>query len=294
MLRVTTTLILLGILCCCGADNACAKGGKGGGGKGRGGGSGFKSFGGKSTGRPTQRSGPGSLFGGGRGGKADRVSPASPGNGQRLQGSSQQPRRSFSPADSPQRPTGRDHARSVQRLNEERKLSHRQQTAQKLREIAERNGNDNLLQTADRMDQKAIEHYEKRLAKIDGTSTGGEPVNVNDLGQDVVGAGEALQEVSLPDPPLDESVLDAATPLSEGLSDNLARRLVQEDRKLQHQLDVAQHLRDVAARNGNDNLLRAAERMETTAADRYQRQLEKLGLFEDAGVLDGPLVEPPI
>lgn len=52
--------------------------------------------------------------------------------------------------------------------------------------------------------------------------------------------------------------------------------LSNDERKLQHQLAVAQHLRDIAGRNGNTNLLQTAERMEQMAISRYQQNLDPL------------------
>ena len=161
-----------------------------------------------------------------------------------------------------------------------------------------------MLQTADRMDQKALEHYDKRMSKIDGPLAEESLDEFGGLSDDAISDAavraeafpptDSLQEVSLPDPPLSDPISEPLSPLSDGLSEPASRRLAQEDRKLQHQLDVAQHLRDVAARNGNENLLRTAERMETMAADRYQKQLEKLGLFEEFPLPDPPIGEPAI
>lgn len=186
--------------------------------------------------------------------------------------------------------SGRDHARSVQRLNEERKLTHRQQTAQKLREIGERNGNDNLLRTADKMDQQALDHYDKRMNKIDGITSQEGTSEVANLTESSLGeqpfSGETASQLQ------DVARLDSQLP--DGFSPSSAGRLAQEEWKLQHQLDVAQRLRDNAARNGNENLLRAAERMETMAAQRYQTQLEKLGLFSTPEQLLAPTSALPV
>ena len=46
--------------------------------------------------------------------------------------------------------------------NQDRQLAHRQQQADHLRANAERNGNDHLLETADRMDASATRNYERR------------------------------------------------------------------------------------------------------------------------------------
>jgi hypothetical protein len=168
--------------------------------------------------------------------------------------------------------TGRDRAVSVQRGNEDRKLLHRQNTAQKLRDISERNGNENLKDVAGRMDQKALDHYDKRQAKIDelkqrGTDT---PFDENELRD-----------------PFDRPLTDQQIANLDNPTLQQQHRLLNEERKLQHQLDVAQKLRDLSARNGNPNLLNTAERMELMAADRYASQLQKI-----LGPTDVPLSDP--
>lgn len=173
--------------------------------------------------------------------------------------------------------TGRDRAVSVQRGNEDRKLLQRQNTAQKLRDISARNGNENLNDVADRMDQRALDHYRQRQAKIDqlaqrGTDT---PFDENDLRD-----------------PLDQPLTDQQIANLDNPALQQQHRLLNEERKLQHQLDVAQKLRDLSARNGNPNLLNTAERMELMAAERYASQLDKIiGPATDIPVTD-PLVAP--
>jgi hypothetical protein len=49
---------------------------------------------------------------------------------------------------------------------EQRKLEHRQQVADHLREVSDRNGNEHLKQVADDMDQRAQAHYDKQIEKI--------------------------------------------------------------------------------------------------------------------------------
>ncbi|MCH7687188.1 MAG: hypothetical protein IH899_10985, partial [Planctomycetes bacterium] len=50
-----------------------------------------------------------------------------------------------------------------------RTLKHRQKTAQRLRDISAWNGNERLLDTADKMQQNAQDQYEKRLEKINSS-----------------------------------------------------------------------------------------------------------------------------
>jgi hypothetical protein len=52
-------------------------------------------------------------------------------------------------------------------------------------------------------------------------------------------------------------------------------------RILDHRLDQAEHLRGIAARNGNEHLLETADRMEANAQENYQRQSDP-ALEQDA------------
>jgi hypothetical protein len=61
-----------------------------------------------------------------------------------------------------------------QPLVEQRKLEHRQQIADQLRQIGESNGNSQLFDTADRLEEHALLHYEKRMANINAGSGSGE------------------------------------------------------------------------------------------------------------------------
>ena len=63
--------------------------------------------------------------------------------------------------------TGTKRAVGRQRRNEQRKLDHRRDQADRLRDISERNGNERLRETADRIETKAQEHFDKRTRKID-------------------------------------------------------------------------------------------------------------------------------
>ena len=154
---------------------------------------------------------------------------------------------------------GRAHSLDVQRLREQRKLAHSQDVSQRLRDISRRNGNEKLMETADRMDQRAQSHYDKRMEKID-------PRN---------------EQSRLP---TDER----STRFADQASSPADQHLLNEQRKLEHQMEVANHLREVAALNGNANLLQTAERMETMAAERYASQLEKFGLLGGGTTADMP------
>ena len=160
--------------------------------------------------------------------------------------------------------------------NEERKLEHRLQTAQHLRDNSARNGNPNLLNTADRMEQRAYQHYDSRLGRLSGNSL--EPSLDDSVPTSLLPADDVTAPTTQSSPwPTSLSgdrgaVPVEATPLAEPLSLESAQAL--EERKLQHLFDVAQKLRDIAGRNGNENLLRTADKVEQVAISRYEAKLE--------------------
>jgi hypothetical protein len=60
-------------------------------------------------------------------------------------------------------------------------------------------------------------------------------------------------------------------------SDPRERQLVAEQRKLHQGLEVAQHLRDISAQNGDAQLLTMADRLEQTVLQHYQQRVAQLG-----------------
>jgi hypothetical protein len=176
--------------------------------------------------------------------------------------------------------TGRGHALNLQNNNEQRILNHRLQTAQHLRDVAAKNGNQNLLNNADRMEQRAYDHYNSRLNRINGVN-GDVADGLTNSATNLAGGNTGQQLLQS-----GGNQLLNSTPLGPGnvansansVTDSFSRQLANEQRKLQHQLDVAQQLRDISARNGNQNLLNTADRMEQMAVNRYEQQLEKFGI----------------
>ena len=177
--------------------------------------------------------------------------------------------------------TGRERAVFVQAENEDQKLIQRQATAEKMREISDRTGNENLRATADKMDQQALDYYQKRNEKIDQLADRHEPTPA---GTNVKNDVDPVADTAPVPPPPEEPLQN----LNESESSQ-QRRLLNEERKLEHQLSVAQKLRDLAAKNGNENLIRTAERMELMAAEQYASQLEKLSLEEAPAPAESPV-----
>lgn len=172
----------------------------------------------------------------------------------------------------PDRWVGSEGARARQQANELRKLDHRLQTSDRLRENAERNGNNNLFDTANRQEAKAYQHYDDRMRRT--------------------ADGQRATTFSEPQ----SATAEKRATLFEGVSeprggDVLRRRRGDEAQKLQQQLDVAQQLRDIAARNGNTNLLDTADRIEQMALSRFEQQIGNLVGSQSSAVDGTALVE---
>jgi hypothetical protein len=171
----------------------------------------------------------------------------------------------------------------MQRANEERKLNHRLGVADKLERLADANGNENLRNTAERMREKARDHYDKRLAKIDSKlppdgESGALPDELPDA------------EQPLPEIPTDAagSKLAGSTPAAPvagqsltGRENALARQLLNEERKLSHQTELAQRLREIAEEQGDSALLETAERLEQQALDRFEKRMDAISDFQE-------------
>ena len=203
------------------------------------------------------------------------------------------PYKGYSPYDNRFKPkgfSGRDRAFQIQQFNEERKLRHRLDTAQRLREIANRNGNTNLLDAADRMEHKALEHYDKRLNKIGDTSGFAEELGQGgfELQQAPAGVGQpGISDVPSQTPANVGQPKLSDVPSQAGRPDAFERQLLNEDRKFEQRLDKAQKLRDLAAQNGNQRLLQKANRMEQEALQLYEKRLDKIGQLKKPIVESG-------
>jgi hypothetical protein len=176
-----------------------------------------------------------------------------------------------------------NHPWSMQRANEERKRDHRLGVADKLERLADANGNENLRSTAERMRQKAQEHYDKRLAKIDSKLP---PVDEADA---------LLDELPETDPSLPELPSNTASPALAnpssappaagqkltGRENALSRQLLNEERKLTHQTELAERLRAIAEEQGDAALLETADRLEQQALERFEKRMEAIGRFQE-------------
>jgi hypothetical protein len=162
-LTVITAFGLLLVLCLAGPVDA--KGGKGGGGHGKSSlGGGGKRGGQRVASRPTQQKNHDKHVSG----KADKKhvadSPKSKKNGQ-ASGDAEEPDLPDSGDDSGEPTTY--NKKEKQLANFQRQRDTKIAQAEHLREIAERNGNANLLANADRMEAQALSQYEKKVAHLE-------------------------------------------------------------------------------------------------------------------------------
>ena len=255
--RTSLTLIALAAFVFCSGD-VWAKGGRGGGGGKRGGG------------KVSRSSFP--SHGGSHGGK--RWTDASPA------GKHQPSNKSFSQPKNP-----RDFANSTNQpwdrhqLREQRKLDHSQKVANHLRQVSDQNGNEQLKQVADDMDQRSQAHYDQQMEKI----------------RQKYGLEDSFgQPGDMPASPLDESLGDAGSSLGGGndaVSDvaqkltgrenALARQLRNEQRKLDKRLGMVDQMREVASANGDQAMLDNADRLEEWANNHFDQRMEQITDFQD-------------
>ncbi len=157
----------------------------------------------------------------------------------------------------------------TQRLNEERKLQHRLGQADHLRQISERNGNPRSGETADRKEQRAFEHHDKRLQRIDQH----EPVGPTRSGF----AEQDPSSIRQPDQLRTSSTVQPPSRSSSEFSDGFQRRLFSEQRELRQRLDIADRLRQLGEDTGDQQLLETASRIEDAAFERFDRRTQRLG-----------------
>ena len=190
--------------------------------------------------------------------------------------------------------------------NELRKLNHRQQVADHLRNVSQMNGNPQLMEVADRLDQKALNHYQKQMTQLDpqwqpDSGLLGDASNLDGSGLDGSGLEPSVPQDGLlaetPTTASPSSVLESPSPLesqqpstapatSESFGNRLTgtqnayqRRLEAAESQLNQRMNVAEKLRTLGESQGNPNLLDASRQMEEMALQQYTSQLSKLSDF---------------
>jgi hypothetical protein len=166
---------------------------------------------------------------------------------------------------------------------EQRKLEHRQQVADHLREVSDRNGNEHLKQVADDMDARAQAHYDKQMEKINRKYGLDDEAGDVDAPEDAAhdshdGADESLDDSDEFLNETDEHV-DELTRKLTGTENAAARQLRNEMRNLTRRMEAAERLRAMAEQTGNESMLQAAERLEQQALDHFHQRMEKISEF---------------
>ncbi len=178
--RVRMGLVVLALfiwIVASGGSRALGKGRGGGGGKGGGkastryGGGSAKSLRsgtwGKSYKPPQAGSQGAGSTGHSRWGGADRAAKGWPGANRSLAPQPDPGDPPFDLVDPGRKLTGRENALYRQLRNEQRKLAKRWETAHRLREAYAHTGDEELMQAADYLEQRALDHFAKRMAAID-------------------------------------------------------------------------------------------------------------------------------
>jgi hypothetical protein len=165
------------------------------------------------------------------------------------------------------------HALAVQPTSEERKLKHRLAIADRLDQLAAKNGNEHLKETAERMRQKAHAHADNQLAKLDRQFL--------------------LEEVEEPtiarsfDRKLFVNALSNASGEDEFESsinnhDNAVRQQLRtEERWLNERLELAERLRELAEQKAAPGLSKAADYLEQGGLNRFEKRAEEIRSFEE-------------
>jgi hypothetical protein len=192
-----------------------------------------------------------------------------------------------------------NHPTDKQRLNEERKLEHRRKIANHLRDLSAQNGNENLTDVADRLDQKAQEHYDKRIARLGervGSVEGADAALSGDPEGDVLPSAEdALNDASgaLNDlAATEDAISDSAQKLT-GRENALYRQLRNEERKLDQGMATVERLNQLYEQTGDPQYLDAAERLESMALAHYEERLARITEFQDRFNLPTTLENAP-
>jgi hypothetical protein len=189
------------------------------------------------------------------------------------------------------------------RATQERRLQHRRQVAEHLRQVADRNGNQNLRDVADRMDQQAQEHYDKQMRKRYGELPADEDLPGDDVPDEELPADESprvdspIEELPTDEPGTVDTAGEAPEPGNAipqvrqkltGRQNALYRQWRNEERKLAKSLAAAERLRELAETASDPTLLQSAERLEQAALDRYTSRMEKVWDFQERFGLPTP------
>jgi hypothetical protein len=177
---------------------------------------------------------------------------------------------------------GGDQPWSKHQARELQKYDHRKQVADHLREISDRNGNEQLKQVADDMDLRAQTHYDKQMDKINqkyglddtfaDNRLGAEGNALDDPGEVLSGNDKALDEV--------------ARKLT-GRENALYRQMQNEQRKLAKRMEAVDRMRQMAQQSGDDGMLQEADRLDEWATNHFDQRMAQITNFQQRHDLSG-------
>lgn len=181
---------------------------------------------------------------------------------------------------------------SKHQAREQRVLNHRQQIADHLRQISDRNGNNYLKQVANDMDRRAQAHYDKQMQRI-GQQYGAQNLNATggNLGNAVGGATSgAPTGTSAPAAPsntavsqpssLDGAALDDVARKLTGRENALYRQLQNAERQLSQRMNSINRMRQIAQQTGDTGMLQAADQLENWAMNHFDQRMTQITNFQ--------------
>ena len=168
-----------------------------------------------------------------------------------------------------------DHALTMQETNEERKLKHRLEIADRLEQLAEKNGNPHLKETAERMRQKAHAHADNHLAKLDRQSL------LEEAEEPSVASSfdRKLFVNTLSNASAEDAIFESS---SYGQHENAIRQQLRtEERWLNERLELAERLREMAGHKNTPGLSKAADYLEQGGLNRFEKRAEEIRSLEE-------------
>jgi hypothetical protein len=161
-----------------------------------------------------------------------------------------------------------------------------------------------LKDTAERMRDKAQDHYDKRMAKIDSKDPRDEveEPEVPSPGDDVPPPGEVPPPPPTSPPVAETPTTPPTTPTTPPADSSLAKKLTgrenayyrqvrNEERKFDRRMDVVEQLRELGEQQNDSALLAEADRLEHQALDHFEKRMAAIRSFRDR---HGLQVEEPV
>ncbi len=184
---------------------------------------------------------------------------------------------------------GGDQPWSKHHAREQRKLDHRREVADHLRDVSDRNGNEHLKQVADDMDLRAQSHYDKQMEKINQQygldDTAADAGNaLNDVADNRLGGDGALDDsgevLDGANDALGDDRLDEVANKLTGRENALSRQLRNEQRKLAKRMETVEQMRQLAGQTGDEGMLQAADRLEEWAGNHFDQRMAQITDFQ--------------